>query len=238
MEIEEMEKIAKQKANHKCVICHAEVQNCYELDKEMIPLCCFCARKYLGNPDIAKQLKQIRDYWYEQVQKAIQETGNTDILLGNIEEEPNRLDRNTVAIYHVVYETEGLEESAKSIYELLYSSQEKQPDYKRILYLDIDGHTDEYGRFDEEMIELQQDFIIGTLLPYFYEIHMPILDVKNTELQKNDVPKDMVFVKNDKDLMEYLSKQMPSGGYLIEKLEKKYYHENRKIVYKKNYNES
>ena len=59
-----------------------------------------------------------------------------------------------------------------------------------------------------------------------------------TGVQTCALPIYMVFVKNDKDLMEYLSKQMPSGGYLIEKLEKKYYHENRKIVYKKNYNES
>lgn len=241
MDLKEIENRIKQKSNYKCVICHKHDCNSYVLEEEkglvednMIPLCCFCAHKYLGNPDIRKQLKQMRDYWYEQVEKAIIQTGSIDILLAEEEVEADKLNRNTVAIYHVVYENEGLEESAKIIYELLYSAQEKQANYRRILYLDIDGHTDEYGRFDNEMIELQQNFIIEMLLPYFYEIHTPILDVRNAEPQKNDMPKEMTFISNDEELIKYIKNEINGGGYLIERLRKEYYQENKKMLYKRN----
>lgn len=240
MKLEEIENRVKQKSNYKCAICHKQAEQCYLIEEarepiedNMILLCHFCARKYLGNVEIAKQIKQMRNYWYEQVERVIQETGSTDILLTDEEIRTDKLNRNTVAIYHVVYENEGLEESAKIIYELLYAAQEKQPDYNRILYLDIDGHMDEYGRFDDEMVELQQNFIIETLLPYFYEIHTPIADIKNAELQKNDMPKEMTFISNEEELVDYIAKEIQSGGYLIERLKKEYYKENKRVLYKK-----
>lgn len=138
MELEEIEERVKQKANNKCVFCHKKSEQCYALEEEkgiiednIIPLCYACAQQYLGNPDIVKQMKQMRDYWYEQVQKAVKQTGSTDILLTNENLKTHRLRENAVAIYHVVYENEGLEESAKTIYELLYSAQEKQENSNR-----------------------------------------------------------------------------------------------------------
>lgn len=238
MELEDLEKIIKQKSDHKCVICHKEAEQIYALketneiiEDNMILLCHFCAHKYLGNKDTLKQIKQIRDYWYDQVERAIKEIGTTDILITKEDISTDRLNVNTVAIYHVVYENEGLEESAKTIYELLYSAQEKQPNDNRILYLDIDGHTDEYGRFDREMLELQQNFIIEIILPYFYEIHTPMLDIRNTEQQRNDIPKEMNFISNEQELIKFLTKEMQSGGYLIEKLKKEYYVEKKKVIY-------
>lgn len=240
MKLEEMETNAKRKANNKCVICHKEVELCYAIDDEkgitednIVPLCHLCAQKYLGNADIAKQIKQMRNYWYEQVERAIKQTGNVNILLTNEINEDDRLNRNRVAIYHVVYENEGLEESAKTIYNLIYSCQENNKGCERILYLDIDGHTDEYGRFDNEMLELQQNFIIETLLPYLYEIHLPIISIRNTELQKNNLPKEMHFISSKNEFESYISNEIKAGGYIIEKIQKKYYEENRKFLYKK-----
>lgn len=62
---------------------------------------------------------------------------------------------------------------------------------------------------------------------------MPIIDVKNTEPQKDDLPKEMVFIPNEKKMLEYISNEIQAGGYLIEKLQKKYYQENKKFLYKK-----
>lgn len=240
MKLEEIEEKIKRKSNNKCIFCHRKMDQCYVLEEEkgitednMVPLCYLCAQEYLGNPDLIKQMKQMRNYWYEQVQRAVEQTGNTDILLTREEQETHKLNSNTIAIYHVVYENERMAKSAKTIYELLYSAQQEQENYNRILYLDIDGHTDEYGRFDDEMMELQQNFIIGTLLPYFYEIHTPIIDVKNTESQKNTIPKEMIFFSNQRDVVKYFTEQMTSGGYYLEKLEKTYYKDNKVILYKK-----
>lgn len=239
MELDEIEKIVKKKSNYKCVICHKNTEECYAIDNEkgisednMISLCYFCANEYLGNPETIKQIKQMRDYWYEQTERAIKELGNADIL--PIEEETiSKTSRNLSAIYHVVYENEGLEESAKTIYNLLYSAKEQALNNKRILYLDIDGHTDEYGRFDSEMIELQQDFIVGTLLPYFYEIHTPMFDIKNANPQREDIPREMTFLPNEEQLLKYIKKEIQEGGFLLEKLKKEYYTETKKIIYRK-----
>lgn len=234
MELKEIEKIIKQKSNNRCIICHNKAEQIYALEEKdleednLILLCQFCAHKYLGNPDIIKQIKQMRDYWYEQVQRAIKQTGGTEIL--SINEEEN-LDTQKIAIYHVVYENEGLEESAKTIYELLCSAKEQGQNKPRILYLDIDGHTDKYGKFDEEMLELQQNLLLQTLLPYFEEMHTPILDVKNTEPQKNDFPKEMIFIPNEEELIKQAKQITLSGGYIIEKIQKNYYEDNKTLVF-------
>lgn len=238
MDEDKIENIVKQKSNYRCAMCHKETERCYILENEkgltednMIALCYFCAQKYLGNPDIIKQIKQKRDYWYEQIEKS-RKSGMEADLLQEEEITSDKLNRHTIAIYHVVYEYEGLEESAKTIHELVYSAQEKQPDYARALYLDIDGHIDEHGGFDKEMMELQQEFLMKTMLPYFQEIHMPILDIKNSNPQKNNIPPKMEFIQNEADLIQYILNEIKEGGYIIEKIKKDYGTNSEVLLYK------
>jgi len=100
---------------------------------------------------------------------------------------------NTVSIYHIVGEEDGFVAAAQDIFALLKESQDRFPGWPRVLYLDINGHLDEEGRFDDEMVELQQEFMIAALGPFFTALAMPIISVVNPDTQRNDVPEELVM---------------------------------------------
>ena len=235
---EELEKEMQELSNGKCIICRKTTRNCYVLDKNkpiekenLITLCIGCSNQYIGNFELISQLKQKRDYWYKQVEEAIQKTGNTDILVLHQDEQ----DDNSagIAIYHVIYENEGFQEAAKDIFDLLKSSQEKMENKKRYLYLDIDGHMDEYGRFDADMLELLQNYLTEVLLTYFYEIHTPLLDIRNLDKQRNDIPEDFTLLKTEAELLQFIKREMNEGGFVLEKMKKQYINNNKELIYKR-----
>ena len=96
-----------------------------------------------------------------------------------------------VAIYHVVLEGEGLEESAQILFQMLHEAQEMQPDRPRKLFLDIDGHRNAHGEFDGEMLQLQQEFVYGFLRRYVTEIHCPLGTMLNPAPQQNELPGEL-----------------------------------------------
>lgn len=236
--MENIEREVQELSNGKCVICHKISNKCYVLDENktiekenLIVLCTKCANQYIGNLELVNQLKQKRDYWYRQIKEAIEKTGSTDALILNQEKE----DDNSagIAIYHVIYEDEGFYEAAKDLFELLKSSQEKMENKKRYLYLDIDGHMDSFGRFDKDMSELLQNYIIEALLPYFYEIHTPLLDVRNSNPQRNDIPDNCTILNTENEIVDFLKEQINEGGYILEKVKKQYLDNTKKFIYKR-----
>ena len=102
-----------------------------------------------------------------------------------------------IAIYHRVYRRENFEKAAQDLIGLLYAAQCKKPDQPRALYVDIDGHRNEAGGFDADMLELQMEFAVNVLLPYVKELHLPLISVENPNEQKNDVP-EKLFIQNPK----------------------------------------
>lgn len=237
---EELENDIRVKSNNCCVICHNKQTECYLLDRNkeentenLILLCDICANKYLGNPDLIKQLKQTRDFWYRQIEEANVCQKNIEKLNIQEGERKDYLNKKTIAIYHVVYANEFLEEATKDLYELLWSTQEKTPNYNRILYLDIDGHTNENGEFDEEMKELQQVFLMENLLPFFHEIYMPVADLKNPNIQRNDIPKEFCFFSKEQEIVDFFRKELQSGAYILENIKKEYNKEKNKFIYRR-----
>lgn len=93
-----------------------------------------------------------------------------------------------VAIYHRVMRRENFETAAKDLVRLFADTQKMKPDQPRELYLDIDGHRNEAGGFDADMLEQQKEFGIGFLLQYFTELHFPLGTIVNQGEQNNDVP--------------------------------------------------
>jgi hypothetical protein len=110
-------------------------------------------------------------------------------------------DDRAVAIYHVVYAHEGFEESAHSLFKLVQNAQRKAPGKKRMLFLDIEGHRNDEGGFDADMIELQELFLMGFLSLSLSEIHAPLVKAKNPHPQDNEIPPALVIGDEDADGM-------------------------------------
>lgn len=106
-----------------------------------------------------------------------------------------------IALYHRVYRRENFETAANDLMGLLYMAQEREPNEPRSLFVDIDGHKNEVGGFDEDMRELQTEFGIEILLPFVEELHFPLVSVKNPIGQRNDIPKKIVIgnQRNERD---------------------------------------
>mgnify|MGYP005776518739 CR=1 FL=1 len=109
-----------------------------------------------------------------------------------------------IAIYHVVYENETFEDAASMLFGLISEAQKINPGKDRILYLDIDGHRNEKGGFDRDMLELQMEYMLGFLLKYLKEVVMPLARVKNKNKQNNDIPDKFFILSNDEDKEKFL----------------------------------
>lgn len=77
------------------------------------------------------------------------------------------MEQNKIVLYHRVMRRENFEKAATDIFNLLKSAQTKSPNVARILYVDIDGHKNDQGGYDNDMFELQKDFGLGFLAKYF-----------------------------------------------------------------------
>lgn len=106
-----------------------------------------------------------------------------------------------ICLYHRIMRRENFETAAKDLFQMLLNAQKTYPDQARVLYLDIDGHRNSEGGFDDDMLELQKEFGMGFLLPYFTEIHFPLISVRNAKAQRNDIPEGLEIknMQNKKD---------------------------------------
>lgn len=95
---------------------------------------------------------------------------------------------NTVSLYHVVGPDDDFEQAAQDLFALLQAAQAQYPAWPRVLYLDIQGHTDALGRLEPDFVELQQEFLILGLGRYFTALDLPLVSLVNPELQDNAVP--------------------------------------------------
>lgn len=168
------------------------------LDNEA-PLCANCHEIYGGNPTKRKLIRQLRDNWYERVKEASKDIDK----LVKLHRNPDGEDKK-IAIYHVVYENETFEDAASMLFGLISEAQKINPGKDRILYLDIDGHRNEKGGFDRDMLELQMEYMLGFLLKYLKEVVMPLARVKNKNKQNNDIPDKFFILSNDEDKEKFL----------------------------------
>ena len=106
-------------------------------------------------------------------------------------------DERAVALYHLVYAHETFEEAAQALFQLVRDAEDKRPGKSRRLFLDIEGHRNEHGVFDDDMRELQQDFLRTFLSRYLSEIHSPLCNQTNPDPQDNDMPPELKIQDSD-----------------------------------------
>ena len=108
---------------------------------------------------------------------------------------------NMVALYHRIFRRENFETAANDLMGLIYQAQIDEPNEARALFVDIDGHRNEAGGFDEDMRELQTEFAIEVLLQFVEELHFPLMELKNPKGQNNNVPRKLLIgnQQNERD---------------------------------------
>ncbi len=109
---------------------------------------------------------------------------------------------NTVSLYHIVGKEDDFETAAQDIFALLQEAQSEFPDWPRVFYLDIEGHVRDDGRLEEDMIELQQEFLIAAMGKFFTALALPLVSVVNPDDQINDLPDELVLQPPDAELPE------------------------------------
>lgn len=141
---------AKKKAGFRCVICQEPFVEVHHIvpQKEggedtinnAAPLCSRCHDLYGDNPSKRKQIRQMRDHWYEVMEKRNKgKLSNLDPIRPD-HERINALRDKSIAIQHTVFAEENFQTAARMLYKLIYTAQQKFPNQKRVLYLDIEGH--------------------------------------------------------------------------------------------------
>nr|WP_308742914.1 HNH endonuclease signature motif containing protein [uncultured Anaerocolumna sp.] len=196
---ERVKKEVRKKACCRCIICHkpfVEIHHIIPLTEggsdnieNAAPLCAYCHDIFGNNPNKRKQIQEMRDIWYEIIERRYKgDIEYKDINKNNINI------KNGIAIYHLVYQHEDFEISAKIIYNLLINAQKKYPGSKRYLYLEIEGHRNKMGGYDQDMLELQKDFLLEHLMRYFTEMNLPLIHCKNPNTQENNICEKLLIV--------------------------------------------
>ena len=102
----------------------------------------------------------------------------------------NTEEKKGVALYHVVYESETCTDAASALFDLLRKTADKYPGQARHLVIDIDGHVDAHGHYDQGMYDLQQHFCLEYLFPYCTSVWVPVRNCRiyNPVQQRDDIP--------------------------------------------------
>ena len=190
---------ARRRSAFRCVICQKPFVHIHhiipqefggsdELDNAA-PLCAGCHDTYGDSPSKRKQIRQMRDYWYDIVEKRMQ--GDLDAMFSPLKKNASLPHEKGVALYHHVYWHEDFETTAQILLKLIANAQRKKPGKPRYLYLTIEEHRNPNGGFDADMYELQTNFMANFLLQYLTRAHMPLTSLENG-LEQNDIIPDVL----------------------------------------------
>jgi hypothetical protein len=123
-----------------------------------------------------------------------------------------------VVIYHVVLPEEDFQTAANHLFSLIKSAQVREPNRRRCLFLDIEGHRTANGGFDVDTFELQQHFLLGFMFRWISELRMPLIHVRNNKAQANDLPDSLEFIERfDKNSIDEAIEKGVSSIWLADK---------------------
>jgi hypothetical protein len=111
---------------------------------------------------------------------------------------PGSEDRNSgrgIAIYHEMRADEDFETTADILFQLVRDAAEKFPGKPRYLYLDIEGHRNDAGGYDNDAFELFTSFLIGYLGQYLTRIPTIGGYATNPD-QREDIPEHLIIASD------------------------------------------
>jgi len=209
---ESLKKEVRRKSDGRCIICHRpfvdihhiipQNENGSDTIDNAVALCAYCHDLFGDSPSKRKQLKELRDSWYEIV--AASKTPRVIEIMRTPKPTKPKKDKNVGIIYHIVYAHEDFNKAAKDLMNLTRESVSKCKNKKRVLFLNIDGHRLKDGAFDQDMWELQFNFICQNLIHYYSEINLPIAQIINPyEQLEEDIPEKFI-IYDEKNIPEEL----------------------------------
>jgi hypothetical protein len=104
---------------------------------------------------------------------------------------------DAVLIAHRIYAHETFEETAQILLRLLNRAQRQFPNAERTLRLEIDGHLNPNGGFDDDMYELLSKFMVEVLIKFLTRAETPFGGIQNLKPQDNSIPKELNLVRVD-----------------------------------------
>lgn len=124
---------AKRRSAFRCCVCHhlfVEIHHIIPQEEggpdtldNAAPLCARCHDIYGDNPKKQKQLREMRDYWWELMAEragfltTVEDLSDLAVVTADPTPE-DKLSGKVIAIYHCVYAHEDFETAAKTIWEL------------------------------------------------------------------------------------------------------------------------
>ena len=109
------------------------------------------------------------------------------------------LSDGNVALYYHVKPHQGFLECSRELFHLVRDAQERFPNRRRYLYLDIEGHRNDEGGYDFDMFELQSKFLTEFLMSYLTEARGPLAVLKNPLPQDNMSPEALTIFDQPPD---------------------------------------
>jgi hypothetical protein len=120
--------------------------------------------------------------------------------------------RDGIAIYHVVLAHEDFDRTAFNLMQPVQEAQHEYPVQKRTLYLDIEGHRNGDGGFDQDRLELQSKFSTEFLLQFLSRVVTPLATIENPGPQSDDIPNKLNLVSIDGKPGEETPDETPDGS--------------------------
>lgn len=213
---EKIKREVREKSDFKCVLCRSNIVEIHHIIPQekggpdtfenAVALCANCHLIYGGNPLKREEIIQKRDKVYQE-----QEEDKKELLnLCRMKKAEGRykvpVDPNNIVLTCKIKEKDDFVVAANRIYELIYRVQEENPNKERTLLLEIEGHINKEGGYDNDMFELQYEFLLKTIFPYLHALHMPLISVVNNKQQKK-LPSDFLVIANTQEELDKIKEQ-------------------------------
>ena len=95
-----------------------------------------------------------------------------------------------MGIYYCVGQYTQLTTAVFEIFDCIKAAQKNAPNKDRHLFIDIDGYLQGENKYQQEMYELELDFLLKMVFQnnWVKELSTPLIKVKNPNKQNNEIP--------------------------------------------------
>jgi hypothetical protein len=117
--------------------------------------------------------------------------------------------QKAVLLYHDMRVHEDYDQCSQTLFKLVQNASKQFPGKPRILVLAVQGHRNSAGGFDADALEIQREFLCEILMPYLTEAQTPLIHLRNSRGQDEDIPDFLIIEDPDRKLRTALRDEDP-----------------------------